>query len=139
MCGLSPYYIRMLCENTFNGGKGYSPHTVGDMTLDEAFMNLTDPKYLRKEAKVRAVSVPAAAGAVRADEDGKVRGRAADGSPIRGIIRGKSKARQLMEAKASRENSGTAADVGPETPRQRRARQRAERAAQRATRAQAQN
>ena len=95
-------------------------------------MILTDHKYLRKEANVRSVTVPAAAGAVPAGEDGKVRGRDADGNPIRGVIRGKSKARQLMEAKEARDRAAVDAHVAPETPRQRRARERANRATERA-------
>ena len=63
------------------------------MTLDQVLMLLTDRDLLlRREKKIEA----AAAGTL-VDSDGMIAGRADDGSPIRGKIRGKSVARQLME------------------------------------------
>ena len=45
---------------------------------------------------------PVAARSLKRTPDGKIRGLAADGTPIKGVIRGKSVARQLMEEEAER-------------------------------------
>jgi len=92
MCGIGPWHIQSLCVNDM--GMGYTPQQVGEMTLDNIFMLLSDKKVLRKSVKRRSVK-----GAVpQIEKDGTVRGRAEDGTEIRGRIAGKSLARQLMEA-----------------------------------------
>lgn len=83
------------------GGHGYTPQQVGDMTLDEIFMALADRKMLTKRRKI----FDPLQAAQLADKDGLLKGRAADGTPIVGRVAGKSKARQLMDAKAAREAS----------------------------------
>jgi hypothetical protein len=108
MCGLGPREIRHLCENSWNGGHEYTPSQVGDMTMDQIFMLLTDTQSLRSAKKVRSKSVdPLAAPGI--DKDGRVKGIAADGTPIRGKIGGKSKVAMLkekieQEKQASRRN-----------------------------------
>lgn len=98
MAGLAPQHIRILCDNPWDGGGGYTPEQVGNMTLDQIFMRLADRKSLRRDdGGVRtAQTVPG--NAVRlADEDGLVRGRAADGTPMRARVGGKSKAQMIRE------------------------------------------
>lgn len=73
-----------------------TPAQVGDMTLDEVYMMLTDKRYLRKGNEAKRTSKMSAA-EVRTSDDGTVAGRAADGTPLRLKSKGKSKARMLME------------------------------------------
>ena len=91
--GITAYHIRMLCENTFNGGGGYTPEQVGQMTLDQIWSRLCDLNLL-KEIRTETTSPLKATPKM---EDGYVIGRDKDGGLIRGKIRGKSKARELME------------------------------------------
>ncbi len=89
----------MLCENPWEGGAGYTPEEVGRMTLDQIWFRLCDKKILKREpgGRVEKMETLMAAGTLKPGKDGKVKGRAADGTEIRGRIGGKSKARQLME------------------------------------------
>jgi len=76
-----------------------SATSVGDLTLDQIYMLLVDRKVLlaksRKGGGVKRSPIDVLA---TAETDGKIRGRAADGTPIKGRVGGKSLARQLMEA-----------------------------------------
>ncbi len=99
MAGLAPAHIRMLCESGWEGGGGYTPSQVGDMTLDQIFMRLADKRKLRKTVwPARSVATSPEAAVALSDKDGDIRGRAGDGTPIRGRIGGKSKAAMLREA-----------------------------------------
>ncbi len=101
LCGITPWHIRALCDDPWEGGRGHRLADVVEMTLDQVLMLLADRKMLRrnKDGVRTAKTMP---GAVRRDKDGMVKGRAGDGTPIRGRIAGKSKARQLMEAAEER-------------------------------------
>lgn len=147
MCGITPYHIRALCDNHWEGGLGQDPNDVGNMTLDQIFMMLTDKKFIRKDPDHRAARLDALETGALADKDGVIKGRAADGTPIKGRIAGKSLARQIAERDAEdarrrdaaaktgqHTKSQTDADRGDETPRQRRARHRAKRRAHREAR-----
>lgn len=96
--GITPWHVRVLCDNPWEGGRGYTPREVGDMTIDEVLMLLCDRKQLLNRSK----SMPSDNVRAFADEQGNVKGRAADGTPIVGRIAGKSVARQLMEAAAAK-------------------------------------
>ncbi len=87
----------MLCENPMEGGFGYLPSEVGELTLDQVFFLLTDRKNLsRKPGGSRTASVTPVAGmALR-------KGRAADGTLIQARVTGKSLARRLMEEEAEK-------------------------------------
>ena len=89
----------MLCESEWNGGGGYTPREVGQMTMDQIWFRLCDLEVLKKKLGDRTESVAAlgALGAVKTDKKGFVKGRAADGSPIKGKITGKSLARRMAE------------------------------------------
>ena len=59
------------------------------MTLDQIFMRLADRKKLRKKDDVVRSAVMAPLNAVKlADEQGVIKGRAEDGTPIRGRVGG---------------------------------------------------
>lgn len=110
--GLSAYEIRILVENPWNGGGGYSYEQVGKMTLDQIWSRLCDIELLKRPVGMRTkkMSPEAAVGGLQRSEDGTVRGRAADGTPIRGRVGGISKARMLMikqqqEAAARKKNN----------------------------------
>lgn len=75
------------------------------MTLDQIYARLCEIEMLKTEPgkRTETVDVAAAQGTIKADMDGMVCGRAADGTPIRGRIRGKSLARELMERENRKE------------------------------------
>lgn len=104
--------IRELCNSPFDGGAGYTPQQVGDMTLDQIFMRRTDIKYLRSHHTTRTTSeMPIGT---------MLAGRAADGTPIKAMVRGKSLAREAMERSAARKKIEN--KVPKETKRDRRRR-----------------
>lgn len=97
--GLTAYHIRLLCENPWEGGGGYTMDEVGQMTLDQIWARLCDRDVLKKSmgnrtSEVDSLEIPAV---LRPDKDGMIRGISQDGQPMKGRIAGKSKARQLME------------------------------------------
>ena len=97
--GLNAYLLRMLCENPWEGGGGYLPCDVSRLTLDQCWFRLCSIGVLGSSAgRTQSVSV----GEVKRAEDGTIKGRAADGSPIRGRVTGKSLARRLMEEEAEK-------------------------------------
>ena len=89
----------MLVDDPWNGGCGKSLAEAGAMTLDQIMFLLVDRKVLRNRTRKTDSTVVAA----KADADGNIKGRDADGNPIIGRITGKSVARRLMEAKQKRE------------------------------------
>ena len=93
--------MRLLVDDPWDGGHGYSGD-VGSLTLDQIFMRLADRKVLRAKMVSGGVAKSTLDVSVKADQDGMVRGRAADGTAIKGRIRGKSLARQLMEEEAAK-------------------------------------
>ena len=102
--GISAWHVRLLCDNAFDGGRQYTPRDVGELTLDQVFMLLTDRKMLLKRtSNLSALQ----AGSSLADKEGMIAGRAADGTPIKGRISGVSKARQMAEAAAKSKKTKT--------------------------------
>ena len=69
------------------------------MTLDQIWFRLCDIDILKKDVGSRTESVKTlnAIGSIKPDKDGFIKGRAADGTLIKGRIRGKSLAREMME------------------------------------------
>ena len=94
----------MLTESTFNGGGGYTLEQVGQMTPDQIWCRLCDMDMLKNEIGSRTKTMPSLEVPTMVDvKDGLIAGRAADGTPIKGVVRGKSRARELMEqAEAAR-------------------------------------
>jgi len=95
--GLTTYHFRMLCENPWEGGGGYTPEQVGRMTLDQIWFRLCEMSILKEGEGKRVEQLSSLAATSLADKDGLMKGKAKDGTPIHGKIRGKSKARELME------------------------------------------
>jgi hypothetical protein len=96
--GITAYHLRMLCENPWSGGGGYTPEQVGRMTLDQIMFRLCDLDLLRARSSAPIeLSAHATVQALKADDEGLYKGRAIDGSRIRAKIGGKSLARRLME------------------------------------------
>ena len=71
------------------------------MTIDQILMRLTDKKLLEGKGKRGQAMLPMAAAAL-ANKEGFIKGRAADGTPIKGRIAGKSLAKQLAEKAVAR-------------------------------------
>lgn len=92
----------MLCEGGFEGIYGYTPHQVGDMTLDMIYMLLTSKKLLRSDPGSKRTVKMSNAQVAELSKDGTIKGRDKEGNPIKGRIQGKSWASQLMEQEQSR-------------------------------------
>lgn len=70
----------MLCENTFNGGYGYTLNQVADMTPDQICTMLCDAMMLKgKGQRTRSVKP----WEIPRDKGGFAKGRAADGTPMK--------------------------------------------------------
>lgn len=91
--GIGPWHIRVLTDDPWLGGMGHPLQEVANWTLDQILFALGERKHYLKRR--RSVAPTEATGMT--DEKGLIRGRAADGTPIRGRIVGKSLARQLIE------------------------------------------
>lgn len=103
MYGLAPRHIRRLCDNGLEGGFGYTPQEAGSLTLDQVFMLLTDRGNLRSKPGSRITKISSLGAKSTLTKNGElIAGRAADGTPIKAKIAGKSLARQLMEKKEQR-------------------------------------
>jgi len=74
------------------------------MTVDQIWFRLCDLEVLKKDVGSRTENIGAlgALGAVKTDKKGFAKGRAADGTPIKGKITGKSLAKRMAE-KAEKE------------------------------------
>jgi len=108
LCGLHPFHLRLLVDDPWAGGCGYQGD-VGSLTLDQIFMRLANKNVLKAKMISGGIKASPLVVASDADADGMLRGRASDGTLIKGRVRGKSVARQLMEeeqAKAEAEKSG---------------------------------
>lgn len=100
MGGVTAYHLRMLTENPWNGGGGFTWEQVGRMTLDQIFGRLCDMDILKHEIgkRISVVRSIEAASTIAAGADGLYKGRDKDGNQIKGRIQGRSKARMLMDA-----------------------------------------
>ncbi len=110
--GIGPWHIHYLCSSPMlfkNAGLGMGVQEAGDLTLDQIMCLLADRKLLLSKSGgtggVRTDPL-AAASSLKADEKGLHQGRAADGTPIKAKISGKSVARRLMEEAAAKQKAG---------------------------------
>jgi hypothetical protein len=101
-----------------DGGRGFTPQEVGEMTLDQVMMLLTDKNLLKGDRS--RVTTTSAAKLLASNDAGVIHGKDSKGKPITGVIRGKSVARQLMEAKAAREATERAKVDSPTHKRRKR-------------------
>jgi len=88
----------MLCDNPWNGGGGYLPQQVAEMTPDQIYFRLCDIDLL-KDVRTKSVSVETGTIGPVVDEEGMVKGRLADGTVVKMPLRvgGKSLAQRLAE------------------------------------------
>lgn len=102
--GLTAYHIRILCDNPWDGGAGYTIEQVGQMTLDQIWARLCDRDVLKRAVGQRHSLVTSleALTVVKPDNSGLIKGVSRDGKPMKARIAGKSKARQLMEEREKR-------------------------------------
>lgn len=124
MCGIAPYHIQLLCKSGWEGGFGYHPSQVGELTLDEIFMLLADSKNLRRHGeKIRSIESLEGVRLVR--KDGYIHGRSASGELIKGQIKGQSlafKLRAEAEEKRKLEAEKVAKEAAEKTNSRRRRR-----------------
>lgn len=98
MGGVTAYVVKLLCEDSWNGGKGMSLKEVMKMSKDQVFLMLCDFKNVKSEVGNRQTKVnPMTAGDVATTNEGQLKGRAEDGSELRGQIRGESLAKRLAK------------------------------------------
>lgn len=95
----------MLIESSWEGGAGYTPQQVGEMTPDQVMFRLCDKTLLRQRSGRRRDHVDPMQVSRWAGADGRVRGVAADGTSIRARIAGKSLAQQVMEAELAKKRA----------------------------------
>lgn len=98
LCGITPWHIRRLCDNAWEGGYNFTPNEVGRMSLDMVVALLIDRDLLRNRQGVRTRTVSAVGNLPEADADGFIRGRDAQGNPIKARIGGESLATQARKA-----------------------------------------
>lgn len=79
-------------ENPWNGGGGYAPQQVGDMTMDQIYIRLMELDAFKQKCEMGVGEV-----ADIADEDGKVKVRTEDGEIVYMNIGGKSVVQRIME------------------------------------------
>jgi len=96
--GITAYQIRLLTDNPWNGGGGYSFEDVGNMTLDQIWSRLCNINILKKPIgersdKLKSLNAPAAIG----NSSGVVKGVAADGNKLEMKTVGKSKTQMLRD------------------------------------------
>jgi hypothetical protein len=102
--GINAWHLRMLCESPWEGGAGYTPQQVGQMTLDQIWFRLCDKEILKRDSGLqRGMTGLDALSTLKPDEDGMFKGRATDGTPMKAKIGGKSLARRLMEQQEKEE------------------------------------
>jgi hypothetical protein len=67
-----------------NGGGGYLPSEIGEMSLDQIWFRLCDTEILKRKTGYRTKTMESAfaVGALKPDKDGYIKGRDADGNPI---------------------------------------------------------
>ena len=95
--------VRLLCENPWNGGGGYTPEQVGRMTPDQAYMRLCEHGLLKEERTQVIHSVPAASES-EPGKEGMVKGRLADGSVVWLPMRRKGKTQAQLDQERSVRN-----------------------------------
>lgn len=112
-------HVRRLCENPMNGGCGYTPQQVGELTLDQVFMLLVEKENLRSGP--HAVKQVSGLEALDYARDGKMQGRTDSGEVITARIVGKSLCARLNEEAAAREEAErAAADAAKQKKRRKR-------------------
>jgi len=94
------YSIRILCNDPWNGGGGYSYEDVANMSQDQIAHRLCDIELLKDKIGKRTKTVQASgvAGLAKVDEQGRIKARDKDGNVIYLKTTGKSKAQQIREA-----------------------------------------
>jgi hypothetical protein len=83
-----------------NGGGGYTPHQVGQMSLDQIWFRVCDIEILKRGTGIEStkkMDPREVASTLQPDKEGFIKGRAADGTPIKAKMGGKSLVRMMRE------------------------------------------
>lgn len=89
-----------------NGGGGYTPEQVGNMTQDQILFRLCSVELQSKPVGSRVKKAEGGPVGATVDGDGFIAGVAKDGTPIKARFRGKSLARHLMEEEEQKNKKG---------------------------------
>ena len=96
--GVSAIHLRMLMDNPWEGGGGFTPEQVGRFTIDQVWCRLCERDILKKDVGRRVQKMAGLNAASQiSDEDGNLRARSAQGDEIKLKASGKSKAQMLRE------------------------------------------
>ena len=101
--GINAWHIRLLCENPWEGGGGYTPQQVADMTPDQIYFRLCKLEMF-EDNRTKKVSVDTGQAATVMDDDGMIKGKLADGTVVKRPMRvdGKSLAQRMAEEAAKK-------------------------------------
>lgn len=107
LCGINEVHIKILCENEFNGGFGYSLNEVAEMTLDQVIF-----LFVQGTSKKKSMSVESAAS--MADKDGLIKGVDSKGKDIKLPWLGKSLAKRIQDGEIAFDMEGNRVPVKKE-------------------------
>jgi len=89
MFGLTIWHFRMLQENPWEGGGGYTPQEVAQFTPDQVYCRCADLKVLQAKEGTGVSKVSSEEAVAMVDGDGKVAGRTKGGEPLNLPLKGK--------------------------------------------------
>lgn len=136
--GITVKHLRLLCENSWNGGFNYTPEQVGMLTVDQVVRLLSPLSDFGLQGKRKKVNHEQAV--ALSDKDGFIKAKDAEGNGFRGRWFGKSLAQRIRDGEVHTEDAKDVVadlekrrgiELNPpkkeETPRERRKRERNER------------
>lgn len=98
LSGVTVFAIRILTENPWEGGAGYTYEQVGNMTQDQVAHRLADIDFLKdKGHRTKKIKSEAIAGEVPVNKRGQIKAVDKDGKPILLKTTGKSKVQMIRE------------------------------------------
>jgi len=102
LSNVTAYCIRILTDNPWEGGGGYSYEEVGNMTVDQINHRLCKIELLEKPLgkRITKISSDGVLGVIKSDKDGFVKAKASDGTEIKLKTTGKSKVQMIREKQA---------------------------------------
>lgn len=115
--------LKILQLSPWEGGCGYTPQQISEMTPDQIYFCLCEKKVLRRGAKrtTKYTGIEMAAYA-NADKDGFIKGRDAKGRPMKAKIKGESVVQRIMREEAEAKAKAEEAEKGKKKRRRRRRR-----------------
>lgn len=92
----------MLQRNPWDGGCGYTPKQIGELTPDQVYFCVADKKILRSGNSRTDKYTSEQTASIASDKEGNIKGRDKDGNPLNLKMEGESLARRLMREEAEK-------------------------------------